>query len=98
MSHYPPYQHGEEASIVGSAAALAADDVYVHSLLKRSQIPEHCPKNSVLGQYREIGVLLWRGFTVSEFVAQCFGNEEDHCTKGRQMPVVSQCAISGSYR
>ncbi|KAH8114324.1 thiamine diphosphate-binding protein [Phellopilus nigrolimitatus] len=61
-------QHGEEASIVGSAAALASDD-------------------EVLGQYREVGVLLWRGLAIDEFVAQCFGNEEDEATKGRQMPV-----------
>ena len=41
-----------------------------------------------LGQYREMGVLLWRGFSVDAAMAQCFGNEEDAATKGRQMPVV----------
>ncbi|KAJ8481612.1 hypothetical protein ONZ45_g15252 [Pleurotus djamor] len=60
--------HGEEATIVGSAAALEMDD-------------------EVLGQYREMGVLLWRGFTLDNVMAQCFGNEEDICGKGRQMPV-----------
>jgi hypothetical protein len=35
-----------------------------------------------------MGVLLWRGFTVDAAMAQCFGNEEDAATKGRQMPVV----------
>ena len=35
-----------------------------------------------------MGVLLWRGFTLDAVMAQCFGNEEDDCTKGRQMPVV----------
>lgn len=35
-----------------------------------------------------MGVLLWRGFSVDAAMAQCFGNEEDAATKGRQMPVV----------
>ncbi|KAF8158173.1 branched-chain alpha-keto acid dehydrogenase E1-alpha subunit [Crassisporium funariophilum] len=60
--------HGEEATIVGSAAALEMDD-------------------EVLGQYREMGVLLWRGFSLDKVMAQCFGNEEDTSGKGRQMPV-----------
>ncbi|KAF9483521.1 hypothetical protein BDN70DRAFT_873833 [Pholiota conissans] len=60
--------HGEEATIVGSAAALEMDD-------------------EVLGQYREMGVLLWRGFSIDQVMAQCFGNEEDTSGKGRQMPV-----------
>lgn len=40
----------------------------------------------VFGQYREAGVIMWRGFTLDEFMNQCFGNEMDH-GKGRQMPV-----------
>lgn len=40
----------------------------------------------VLPQYREAGVLLWRGFTLQEFVNQCFGNKNDY-GKGRQMPI-----------
>ena len=40
-------------------------------------------------QYREMAVLLWRGFTYDQVMAQCFGNYEDTGTKGRQMPVVS---------
>ncbi len=44
-----------------------------------------------MGQYREMGVLLWRGFTLHSVMAQCLGNEEDRGTKGRQMPVV--CAL-----
>ncbi|KAG8879602.1 hypothetical protein FRB98_005600 [Tulasnella sp. 332] len=60
--------HGEEASIVGSAAALE-------------------PTDEVLGQYREMGVLVWRGFKLDNIMAQCFGNELDAATKGRQMPV-----------
>ncbi|KHG13124.1 2-oxoisovalerate dehydrogenase subunit alpha, mitochondrial [Gossypium arboreum] len=40
----------------------------------------------ILPQYREQGVLLWRGFTLQEIVNQCFGNKDDG-GKGRQMPV-----------
>ncbi|KAF7422680.1 hypothetical protein PC9H_010836 [Pleurotus ostreatus] len=60
--------HGEEATIIGSAAALELDD-------------------EVLGQYRETGVLLWRGYGLDNVMAQCFGNEEDTASKGKQMPV-----------
>lgn len=59
--------YGEEATHVGSAAALDNNDV-------------------VYGQYREVGVLLWRGFTLQELVDQCYGNRDD-AGKGRQMPV-----------
>lgn len=58
---------GEEASHVGSAAALD-------------------PEDAIMGQYREAGVLVWRGFTISDFINQCYGNIEDD-GKGRQMPV-----------
>uniref|UniRef100_A0ACD5XNW3 Uncharacterized protein n=1 Tax=Avena sativa TaxID=4498 RepID=A0ACD5XNW3_AVESA len=40
----------------------------------------------VLPQYREPGVLLWRGFTLQEFANQLFGNKMDY-GKGRQMPI-----------
>ncbi|KAF7314557.1 2-oxoisovalerate dehydrogenase subunit alpha [Mycena kentingensis (nom. inval.)] len=60
--------HGEEGTIVGTAAALDNAD-------------------EVLGQYREMGVLLWRGFGIDNVMAQCFGNQDDTSTKGRQMPV-----------
>ncbi|XP_058824780.1 2-oxoisovalerate dehydrogenase subunit alpha, mitochondrial [Topomyia yanbarensis] len=59
--------YGEEASHIGSAAALS-------------------PEDWVFGQYREAGVLVWRGYTISDFVNQCYGNREDE-GKGRQMPV-----------
>ena len=32
------------------------------------------------------GVLMWRGFTLDQFMNQCYGNMED-VGKGRQMPV-----------
>ncbi|KAG4080765.1 hypothetical protein HA402_005945 [Bradysia odoriphaga] len=40
----------------------------------------------VYAQYREAGVLVWRGFTISEFIDQCYGNSDD-LGKGKQMPV-----------
>ncbi|KAK9291858.1 hypothetical protein L1049_019808 [Liquidambar formosana] len=40
----------------------------------------------IFPQYREPGVLLWRGFTLQEFANQCFGNKADY-GKGRQMPI-----------
>eukprot|EP00252_Welwitschia_mirabilis_P006317 TRINITY_DN1716_c0_g1_i1.p1 TRINITY_DN1716_c0_g1~~TRINITY_DN1716_c0_g1_i1.p1 ORF type:complete len:506 (-),score=84.70 TRINITY_DN1716_c0_g1_i1:401-1864(-) len=40
----------------------------------------------IFPQYREQGVLMWRGFTLREFVNQCYGNSAGH-GKGRQMPV-----------
>lgn len=58
---------GEEATHIGSAAALDLNDI-------------------VYSQYREAGVLLWRGFTVTQFMHQCHSNEKD-IGKGRQMPL-----------
>jgi 2-oxoisovalerate dehydrogenase E1 component alpha subunit len=40
----------------------------------------------ILAQYREQGVLMWRGFSLQQFTDQCFSNEAD-LGKGRQMPV-----------
>lgn len=40
----------------------------------------------VVPQYREPGVLLWRGFTLQQFANQCFSNKDDDC-RGRQMPI-----------
>ena len=40
----------------------------------------------VLAQYREAGLLMWRGFTLEQFTNQCFSNDRD-LGKGRQMPV-----------
>ena len=44
------------------------------------------PSDIIFAQYREVGVLLWRGFTVQQCADQCFSNEAD-LGKGRQMPV-----------
>lgn len=43
------------------------------------------PSDTILSQYREAGVLLWRGYDFQQFADQCFGNEADP-GKGRQMP------------
>ncbi|KAI3697245.1 hypothetical protein L6452_30121 [Arctium lappa] len=40
----------------------------------------------VFPQYREPGVLLWRGFALQDFADQLFGNKNDN-GKGRQMPI-----------
>eukprot|EP01135_Chromosphaera_perkinsii_P006601 Nk52_evm3s554 gene=Nk52_evmTU3s554 len=40
----------------------------------------------VYGQYREAGVLMYRGFSLKEFMNQCYSNMHDY-GKGRQMPV-----------
>lgn len=40
----------------------------------------------VYAQYREAGVLMWRGYPLIDFMHQCYGNAFDK-GKGRQMPV-----------
>lgn len=40
----------------------------------------------IYAQYREAGILMHRGFTISQFVDQCYGNVDDE-GKGKQMPV-----------
>lgn len=44
------------------------------------------PEDLIMGQYRESGVLMWRGFTLDDFMNQCYANQFDQ-GKGRQMPV-----------
>jgi 2-oxoisovalerate dehydrogenase E1 component alpha subunit len=48
------------------------------------------PEDTVLAQYREQGVLLWRGAPVQYLADQCFSNCAD-VGKGRQMPVHYGC-------
>jgi 2-oxoisovalerate dehydrogenase E1 component alpha subunit len=43
-------------------------------------------QDHIFAQYREHGLLMWRGFTLDQFTNQCFSNELD-LGKGRQMPV-----------
>merc|ERR1712183_195683 len=43
-------------------------------------------KDLVYGQYREAGVLVYRGFTLEEFMDQCYSNNADG-GRGKQMPV-----------
>ncbi|KAL6515481.1 hypothetical protein OROHE_018515 [Orobanche hederae] len=40
----------------------------------------------ILPQYREPGILLWRGFTLEQFANQLFGTKDGN-DKGRQMPI-----------
>lgn len=44
------------------------------------------PQDMVFAQYREAGVLMWRGFSLDQFCNQCFANDRD-LGRGRQMPV-----------
>lgn len=48
------------------------------------------PDDLVFGQYREAGVLMYRGFQLDQFMSQCYGNVDDR-GKGRQMPVHYGC-------
>lgn len=57
---------GEEAAIVGSAAALREQDWIVPC-------------------YREVGALLWRGYSLQRYVDHMYGNAGDPA-RGRQMP------------
>ncbi|KAL9641512.1 hypothetical protein ABK040_013433 [Willaertia magna] len=43
-------------------------------------------EDAIFAQYREAGVFMYRGFTLDEFMNQCFSTIEDY-GKGRQMPV-----------
>mmetsp|Transcript_10378 Transcript_10378/g.38505 ORF Transcript_10378/g.38505 Transcript_10378/m.38505 type:complete len:335 (+) Transcript_10378:584-1588(+) len=42
--------------------------------------------DEVFAQYREAGVLLYRGFSIQDCLAQCLGTDKDP-SKGRQMPI-----------
>lgn len=42
--------------------------------------------DELFAQYREVGTLLWRGFSLQQVCDQCFGNADD-LGKGRQMPI-----------
>lgn len=44
------------------------------------------PADEVFSQYRENGVLLWRGFSPANYMSQMFGAYDDQCG-GRQMPM-----------
>lgn len=44
------------------------------------------PDDVLMLQYRELGVVLWRDFSLQEMANQCFGTKSDY-GKGRQMPI-----------
>lgn len=58
--------YGEEATIIGTASALAHND-------------------EIYSQYRELGLLLYRGCPLETLLAQVMGTKGDK-GKGRQMP------------
>jgi 2-oxoisovalerate dehydrogenase E1 component alpha subunit len=60
------------------------DTVLMRSFLGTASMMQ--PEDTVFAQYREQGVLMWRGFTLQQMADQCFSNEGDY-GKGRQMPV-----------
>ncbi|KAH9990807.1 thiamine diphosphate-binding protein [Russula vinacea] len=57
-----------------------------------------CGAKLLIGQYRELGVLLWRGWGIDDAMAQCFGNEQDRASKGRQMPVHWAAGVAYALR
>jgi len=42
--------------------------------------------DTIYGQYRETGAILWRGFSLNQCMNQCYGNRLDKGA-GKQMPV-----------
>lgn len=44
------------------------------------------PQDMIMAQYREQGAIMYRGFTLEQFMNQMFSNEKD-LGKGRQMPI-----------
>jgi 2-oxoisovalerate dehydrogenase E1 component alpha subunit len=44
------------------------------------------PQDMIMSQYREQGALMFRGFSLEDFMNQMFSNEKD-LGKGRQMPI-----------
>lgn len=49
-------------------------------------------RSRVLGQYREVGVLVWRNASLDMLMRQCLSADTD-AGKGRQMPVVSSLLL-----
>jgi 2-oxoisovalerate dehydrogenase E1 component alpha subunit len=47
-------------------------------------------------QYREAGVLLWRGFTIQQCCDQIYGNLRGSC-KGKQMPIVNSHLLKVTF-
>lgn len=88
---------GEEAIQIGSAAALDLNDtIYAQyreagmKFLNRhfSQIifEKYLKLDLFVTFSNFLGVLLWRGYKLIDFMNQCYGNCDD-LGKGRQMPV-----------
>lgn len=79
--------YGEEGTHIGSAAALNSKDLIFGQYREAGN--ENVSKNTVICSKIPIyqqGTLMWRGFTLDQFMNQCYGNVEDG-GKGKQMPV-----------
>eukprot|EP00794_Sanderia_malayensis_P020390 gene20390-22401_t len=72
--------YGEEATHFGSAVALHKEDMVF------GQYRESVQAASLFLAINPTGVLLWRGYTLENFMNQCYGNEMD-IGKGRNMPL-----------
>lgn len=42
--------------------------------------------DTIYGQYREAGAIMWRGYSLKQCMNQCYGNQLD-LGHGKQMPV-----------
>ena len=77
---------GEEATHIGSAAALNPKDL-VYGQYREAGIIKKLLNFSLAAISLTVsGVLMYRGFKLQEFIDQCFGNASASC-KGVQMPV-----------
>jgi len=87
--------YGEEGTHIGSAAALDPQDLifgqYREAGIQSTvfflcflKIIDYLYLNT--HQHSVLGTLMWRGFTLDQFMNQCYGNAEDK-GKGKQMPV-----------
>lgn len=75
---------GEEATHIGSAAALNPKDLVYGQYREAGEslsIETGHPHPHMFA-----GVLMYRGYKLQEFIDQCFGNSGSSC-KGVQMPV-----------
>jgi 2-oxoisovalerate dehydrogenase E1 component alpha subunit len=74
---------GEEATHIGSAAALNPKDLVYGQYREAGKMRFI---QFFVKQFSIKGVLMYRGFKLHEFIDQCFGNSGASC-KGIQMPV-----------
>lgn len=78
--HLLHFDHSRQGRISFYMTNYGEEGVHVGSAAALS------PRDMVFAQYREVGMLLYRGLTVTDIINQCYGNCEDPGL-GRQMPV-----------